>query len=47
MDVKFLNDKNEFIADSIQHTGIPQKYGIRTAYEIVQTSFPPLFEAKL
>jgi len=47
MDVKFLDSNNQFIPEAIAHTGIPQKYGVETAYHLVQTSFPPLFEAKL
>lgn len=35
MDVKILGDDNKFIPSSIPSSGIPQKYGVTNAYELV------------
>ena len=46
MDLDFVDSAGEFVEDSLKHTGIPQNYGIDSAYKLIETNLPMLF-AKL
>jgi hypothetical protein len=46
MDKDLIDENNQFIKDAIPFTGIPEKYGVISCYQLVQTSFPALL-AKL
>ena len=43
MDDDFVDEDGNLIQESIEKTGAPIKYGIKTPYQLLKTSFPALF----
>ena len=43
MDYDLIDQEGNFIPEAIEKTGIPLKYGIKTAYQLVKSSLPQLF----